>query len=77
MWEFANWRSNDDPTERLRQLRLHIAEVSQHVLGTSTRGLSVTPADPQYLARLEASEDQLRKEVTRPSIARNKLRIRD
>lgn len=75
-WAYSNWRSSDDDATRLAQLRLHIDEVSQHILGISSRGQSVTAVDSGYLARLEAAEEQLRSTVSRPSLARNQLRIR-
>lgn len=76
MWTYADWITYDDLATRLARLRLHIVEVSQHVMGTSTRGQSVTAADQRYLSELRASEAQLTTSVSRPGIARNKAQIR-
>ena len=75
MWTYADWITYDDLTTRLTRLRLHIVEVSQHVMGTSTRGQSVTAADQRYLADLRSTETQLMSTVSRPSIARNKAKF--
>lgn len=75
MWSYADWITLDDLTARLTRLRLHIVEVSQHIMGTSTRGQSVTAANQEYLNGLRATEATLMSTVTRPSIARNKARF--
>jgi hypothetical protein len=75
MWVYADWITLDDQASRLVRLRLHIVEVSQHVMGTSARGTSVTAADQRYLAGLRDTEEKLTGSVSRPSIARNKGRI--
>lgn len=76
MWTYADWITFNDLTTRLTRLRLHIVEVSQHVMGTSTRGQSVTAADQRYLAELRTTEATLDRTVNRPGIARNKAQIR-
>lgn len=75
MWTYNDWITYDDLAVRLARLRLHIVEVSNHIMGTSTRGQSVTAADQQYLAGLRTTETQLTSTVSRPSIARNKAKF--
>lgn len=75
MWTYSDWITHDDQATRLQRLRLHIVEVTNHIMGTAARGQSVTAVDPQYLGRLQAQEVALTNSVSRPSIARNKVRI--
>lgn len=77
LWTYSDWITHDDQATRLTRLRLHIVEVSEHILGTSTRGRSVTAANQQYLSGLQATEATLTNSVSRPSIARNKAKVRD
>lgn len=77
MWQYADWITLDDLAARLTRLRLHIVEVSNHVLGTSSRSTSVTAANQGYLDGLRKDEATLMASVSRPSMARNKTRIRD
>ena len=74
-WTYADWITYDDLTTRLERLRLHIVEVSQHVVGSSLRGRSVTPANQKYLTELRAEEKTLTGSISRPSIARNKAKF--
>ena len=76
-WQYADWITLDDQSARLTRLRLHIVEVSKRVIGTATRSQSVTAANQQYLDGLRADEKTLISSVSRPSMARNKTRIRD
>lgn len=74
MWQYADWITLDDLGQRLVRLRLHIQEVSQRVMGTSTRSQAVTAANQGYLDRLMTEEKTLTSSVSRPSMARNKIR---
>lgn len=74
MWQYADWITLDDLSQRLVRLRLHIQEVSQRVMGTSTRNQAVTAANQGYLDRLMSEEKTLTTSVSRPSMARNKIR---
>lgn len=74
-WTYADWIQQDDLPTRLQRLRLHITEVSQRVMGTSTRGNSVTAASERYLAGLREDEKLLTNTVTPRNFARNRVQI--
>lgn len=78
MWQYADWITLDDPAARLERLRLHIVEVTQRTMGTSSRGQAVTAVDTNYLKGLREDESKLQSEAGRgrPGMARNKTRIR-
>lgn len=76
LWNYANWISEDDPTERLRLLRLHIAEVANRTVGTEGRSQTVTQVDGNYLQKLMIQEEQLKQEVGGSLFASNPIEFR-
>lgn len=74
-WTYADWIQLDDKSARLTRLRLHITEVSQHIMGFSARGQSVTAASERYLAGLKVDEQQLDRTVNGRNLARNKVEV--
>jgi hypothetical protein len=62
-WQFAEWDLEDDPAQKLILLKKHIAELSQHTMGTSTRGNSVTPVSDAYVNNLMAQKVALEKRL--------------
>lgn len=62
-WTYSDWITLDG-SERLTRLRLHIQEVSDFTQGTSTRGMSATAVDTQYLANLMKKEEALASQLT-------------
>ena len=76
LWNYASWISEDDPTERLRLLRLHIAEVTNRTVGIEGRSQNVTAVDGKYLQRLLDKEDQLKMEASGSCFASNPIEFR-
>lgn len=71
LWQYSNWITLDG-ADRLTRLRLHIDEVSQHIMGTASRSKSVTQVDQGYLARLQAEERRLTDMRDGSDFARNR-----
>lgn len=76
LWNYANWISEDEPTERLRLLRLHITEVTSRTVGIEGRSQNVSAVDSKYLQRLMDQEAQLKLEVGGSLFASNPIEFR-
>lgn len=63
VWNYSNWITQTDPAERLRLLRLHIAEVSDRTVAIEGRSSNVTQVDAKYLQRLMDQEESLKAEA--------------
>lgn len=73
-WQYADYITLDG-TDRLTRLRLHIQEVSQHVMGTGARSKSVTAVDSNYLESLRTEETRLTDRRDGRDFARNVTRF--
>lgn len=73
-WLYADYVTLDG-AERLTRLRLHIAEVSQRVMGTTSRAAGVTAVDTNYLQSLRAEEQRLTDRRDTRAFARNKAKF--
>lgn len=69
-WQYADWITLDGE-ERLTRLRLHIAEVSQRVMGTNSRSAGITAVDTNYLSNLQTEERRLTDRRDTRGFARN------
>lgn len=76
LWNYSSWISEDDPTERLRLLRLHIAEVTGRTVGIEGRSQNVTAVDARYLQRLMDQEEQLKGQVSGTMFASNDIEFK-
>lgn len=74
VWTYADYITLDG-SDRLTRLRLHIQEVSQHVMGTATRNKSVSAADTNYIAALKREERELADRRDVRDFARNHARF--
>ena len=59
VWQHNDWRSQATLAGRLSELRKHIAEVTDHVLGMKGMTSEVSEVNGDYLKRLEAEESKL------------------
>ncbi len=80
LWSYSDWITyeNGNP-ERLRRLRLHIQELSEHLVGVKTRtGAAHFPVEEKRIANLEAREviEAARLENAGKSVARSHARFR-
>lgn len=75
VWTYADYITLDG-SDRLTRLRLHIVEVSQHVMGTASRSKSVSAADTNYLASLRREENELTNRRDGRDFARNHARFK-
>lgn len=74
VWTYADWIQYDGE-ERLTRLREHITEVSQHVMGTTSRSKTVTAADSNYLDGLREEETKLVNRRDKRNFARNNVKF--
>jgi hypothetical protein len=70
-WQYAEWDLATDQAQKLIFLKRHIAEVSQRIMGTASRGASVTAVSQGYLDGLNSQKNTLEKRLEGRSYAVN------
>jgi len=80
VWLYSSWITETDASTRLEQLRLHIAEVSQHVFDNESRSRKVGAVSERYLGDLMKKEAELEVKVNQAVNRRvgiNKVKFAD
>jgi hypothetical protein len=75
VWQYNDWITQSDQTTRLTRLRLHIAEVSEKLLGFKRNNAAHFPVDQDYLKQLMAQESALSAAVEQSGFWRNAIGV--